>query len=68
MPTLSDGLEITSTEPLQIFGGDVVLASAVLDRLLHRATVVNIRGDSYRLKGRRKAGDNRTEEGGGPRP
>jgi len=52
----------------QIFGGDVVLASAVLDRLLHRATVVNIRGDSYRLKDRRKAGDRRQEEGGGVRP
>jgi DNA replication protein DnaC len=40
----------------QIFGGDAVLASAALDRLLHRCTVVNIRGDSYRLKERRKAG------------
>jgi DNA replication protein DnaC len=40
----------------QIFGGDAVLASAALDRLLHRCTVVNIRGDSYRLKDRRKAG------------
>jgi DNA replication protein DnaC len=40
----------------QIFAGDVVLASAALDRLLHRCTVVNIRGDSYRLKDRRKAG------------
>jgi DNA replication protein DnaC len=44
------------TEWGQIFGGDVVLASAVLDRLLHRSTVVNIRGESYRLKDRRKAG------------
>ena len=44
------------TEWGQIFGGDAVLASAVLDRLLHRSTVVNIRGDSYRLKERRQAG------------
>jgi DNA replication protein DnaC len=44
------------TEWGEIFGGDVVLASAVLDRLLHRATVVNIRGESYRLRERRKAG------------
>lgn len=36
--------------------GDAVLATAVLDRLLHHATVVNIKGDSYRLKERRKAG------------
>jgi DNA replication protein DnaC len=39
-----------------IFAGDVVLASAALDRLLHRCTVINIRGDSYRLRERRKAG------------
>lgn len=36
--------------------GDTVLATAVLDRLLHHATVVNIKGESYRLKERRKAG------------
>ena len=33
-----------------------VLATAVLDRLLYHATVINIRGESYRLKERRKAG------------
>ena len=31
-------------------------ASAALDRLLHRATVINIKGDSYRLKEKRQAG------------
>lgn len=36
--------------------GDTVLATAVLDRLLHHASVVNIRGENYRLKERRKAG------------
>jgi DNA replication protein DnaC len=40
----------------QVFGDDAVMASAALDRLLHRATVINSRGDSYRMKGRRKAG------------
>jgi DNA replication protein DnaC len=40
----------------QIFAGDAVLAAAALDRLLHHGTVVNIRGDSYRLKDRRKGG------------
>lgn len=44
------------TEWGQVFGGDAVLAAAALDRLLHRCTVVNIRGDSYRLKERRQAG------------
>ena len=32
--------------------GDAVLASAILDRLLHHATVINIQGQSYRLKDR----------------
>jgi len=34
--------------------GDSVIASAVLDRLLHHSTVFNIRGDSYRLKEKKK--------------
>jgi len=32
------------------------MASAALDRLLHRCTVVNIRGESYRLREKRLAG------------
>lgn len=36
--------------------GDAVLATAILDRLLHHSTTINIRGESYRLKERRKAG------------
>jgi len=38
------------------FLGDHVLASAILDRLLHHSVTVNIRGESYRLRDRRKAG------------
>ena len=36
--------------------GDPIIATAILDRLLHHSSTVNIRGDSYRLKERRKAG------------
>lgn len=36
--------------------GDHVLATAILDRLLHHATTVNIKGESYRLREKRKAG------------
>ena len=39
-----------------VFAGDPVMASAALDRLLHRATVVNIKGDSYRMKEKRLSG------------
>ena len=35
---------------------DAVLATAILDRLLHHSTTINIKGESYRLKTRRKAG------------
>ncbi len=35
---------------------DTVIASAVLDRLLHHSHVLNIRGESYRLREKRQAG------------
>ena len=35
---------------------DTVIATALLDRLLHHAHVINIRGQTYRLKDRLKAG------------
>lgn len=33
---------------------DVTIASAILDRVLHHCTVVNIKGESYRLKERKE--------------
>ena len=39
----------------EIFG-DPVIATAILDRILHHSITLNIKGDSYRLKRRRKAG------------
>jgi DNA replication protein DnaC len=36
--------------------GDRVIATAVLDRILHHAITMNIRGNSYRLKDKLKAG------------
>ena len=45
-----------------------VIVTAVLDRLLHHSTVVNIRGNSYRLMGKTAhellEGDQNTEESG----
>jgi len=35
---------------------DQVLATAILDRLLHHCTTLNIKGESYRIKEKRKAG------------
>jgi len=36
--------------------GDPVVATAILDRLLHHGHVITIRGDSYRLKEKRRSG------------
>jgi len=36
--------------------GDNVIATAVLDRLLHHSHLLNIRGESYRLREKRQAG------------
>ena len=50
---------VTSNQSLGAWGevfGDTVIASAILDRLLHHATTINIKGDSYRLKEKRRAG------------
>ena len=38
------------------FANDAVLTAAMLDRVLHHATVVQIAGESYRLKDKRRAG------------
>ena len=35
---------------------DAVVATAILDRLLHHSHILTIRGDSYRLRAKRKAG------------
>lgn len=39
----------------KVFGDDV-LATAILDRLLHHSVTFNIKGDSYRMKEKKKAG------------
>ena len=53
------GFLLTSNKSYGDWGGifgDPVLASAILDRLLHHSTTINIRGKSYRLREREKAG------------
>ena len=40
----------------QAFAGKAVLTAAMLDHLLHHATVVQISGESYRLKDKPRAG------------
>jgi len=50
---------ITSNQSLGAWGevfGDAVIASAILDRLLHHSITINIKGESFRLKEKLKAG------------
>ena len=46
----------------EIFG-DQVLATAILDRVLHHSVTINIKGESYRLKEKRKSGLLKPEKG-----
>ena len=64
---------LTSNQSFGAWGdvfGDRVIATAILDRLLHHAVTLNIRGNSYRLKEKLKAGlvrsaeDHTTQPGG----
>ena len=50
---------ITSNRAVGDWGtvlGDHVVATAILDRLLHHSHVLTIRGDSYRLREKRRSG------------
>lgn len=52
-------LIITSNKSYGDWGdifADQILAAAILDRLLHHSTTINIRGQSYRLREKRHAG------------
>ncbi|EQD82651.1 hypothetical protein N599_29425 [Saccharopolyspora erythraea D] len=52
-------LIVTSNKPFgrwgEVFGDDVV-AAAMIDRLVHHAEVISLKGDSYRLKDRQDLG------------
>ena len=50
---------VTSNRPFQEWSGvfhDSVIVTAILDRLLHHATLFNLKGDSYRLRDHLKRG------------
>lgn len=50
---------LTSNRSVEEWGevlGDTVVATAILDRLLHHSHIFTIRGESYRLREKRRAG------------
>nr|WP_197972134.1 ATP-binding protein [Nitrosophilus labii] len=40
----------------EVLNNDEALTTAILDRLIHHSHILNIQGESYRLKQKRKAG------------
>ena len=62
---------ISSNRPVEEWDevfGDQVVAAAILDRLLHHSHVLTIRGDSYRLREKRRSGLLRPQAGGSSSP
>ena len=58
-------LLVTSNRSVGEWGkvfGDPVVATAILDRMLHHSHVVTIRGESYRLREKRRSGFLKPEE------
>lgn len=56
---------VTSNRRLDEWGelfGDMTVAAAILDRLLHHSHVVTIRGESYRLREKRRSGLMRSQK------
>lgn len=50
---------VTGNRPISewnLIFGDSVMATAILDRLLHHSHVIAIKGESYRLRGKKRAG------------
>ena len=39
----------------QAFAGEAVLTAAMLDRVIHHASVITIQGESHRLRDKRRA-------------
>jgi DNA replication protein DnaC len=46
---------VTSNKPFSAWGeifGDDAVATAMIDRLIHHADILSLKGDSYRLRGK----------------
>ena len=53
-------LIVTSNKPFSAWGevfGDDVVATAMIDRLVHHAEILSLKGDSYRLRGKELAAE-----------
>ena len=48
--------EFVFSKWVQVFAGDKIVTTAILDRVLHHSHIINIQGDSYRLKEKKQTG------------
>ena len=53
---VADAKDADLTPVIDVMSADPVVATAILDRLLHHSHVITIRGDSYRLREKRRSG------------
>ena len=68
---LKTSIVLTSNRGVGSWGeilGDTTVAAAMLDRLLHRSVVLNLDGDSYRLRAHHAANDTLRRTTTGTRP
>jgi hypothetical protein len=64
-------LIVTSNKPFSAWGeifGDEVTAVAMIDRLVHHAEILSLKGDSYRLQGKDLGAPARHERPAAPTP
>lgn len=54
MLTITSNLIFTKWQ--EVLNNDEELTAAILDKLIHHSYIINVQGDSYRLKQKRKAG------------
>ena len=47
---------LTFTKFKEVLNNNEALTTAILDRLIHHSLILNIQGESYRLRQKRKAG------------
>jgi hypothetical protein len=55
LPYERASLIVTSNKPFSAWGeifGDEIVAAAMIDRLVHHAEILSLKGDSYRLRDR----------------
>jgi DNA replication protein DnaC len=68
---LKTSIVLTTNRPITSWGeilGDTTVAAALLDRLLHRSVVLDITGDSYRLRDHHARSDNLRRASNASRP